>query len=353
MRNTSYYDSRELSRNYAYDNNFAPTRAVLVLTNKCNLSCDFCFQERKSLDGQMSLDDWKAVLKKLPKGSHVTLTGGEPLAYKYFDEIFNIAAEKFTVNVITNGVLLNDRVIELFLSKENFLELSISIDTIGNYNRDVKPIDYQNMVGCLSRFKERKKQTKSNSILSTKTVITNENTLVLYDIYKHVIEVLHAESHSFQFLKGSPIQHADRMVDINRIYDKPPNNIYTNISGMAKEFEKISLYVKNNQLKCFSHPGFIDFSSDNQNFLDVLKKHINKSNFLPENYQKCKGPWESAHINADGKVFSCLACSLGDIRDFDSWSKLFESEKAVEFRGIIKSEGTVPACNMCGYLKVM
>jgi hypothetical protein len=44
---------------------------------------------------------------------------------------------------------------------------------------------------------------------------------------------------------------------------------------------------------------------------------------------------------------------LGDIRDFDSWSKLFESEKAVEFRGIIKSEGTVPACNMCGYLKVM
>ena len=66
----------------------------------------------------------------MPKDSRITLTGGEPLAYKGFKEIFLKANEENYTNIITNGTLLNDDFFDLFISEKNFKVLSISIDTI-------------------------------------------------------------------------------------------------------------------------------------------------------------------------------------------------------------------------------
>ena len=43
MQNTEYYTQRESSRDKNYINNNAPNRVVVILTNKCNLKCYFCF----------------------------------------------------------------------------------------------------------------------------------------------------------------------------------------------------------------------------------------------------------------------------------------------------------------------
>ena len=40
--------------------------------------------------------------------------------------------------MITNGLLINDNFINLFLREKNFINLGISIDNIGNTNRDFK-----------------------------------------------------------------------------------------------------------------------------------------------------------------------------------------------------------------------
>ena len=88
--------------------NLLPHRFVFVLTNLCNLRCSFCFQERKKNPNRMFKEDWLDVISDIPKNSRITLTGGEPLAFKGFNEIFVKANKNNYTNVITNGTLLNN-----------------------------------------------------------------------------------------------------------------------------------------------------------------------------------------------------------------------------------------------------
>ena len=91
-QNTQYHDLREKYAEEAYKKDYVyPNRFCFVLTNKCNLSCEFCFQDRRQLRGALSLEDWKRVVDQLPEGAWVTVTGGEPFAFRGFQEIVSYA----------------------------------------------------------------------------------------------------------------------------------------------------------------------------------------------------------------------------------------------------------------------
>ena len=102
----------------------------------------------------MFKDDWIELIEKIPHQSRITLTGGEPLAYKGFEEIFQKANKNNYTNIITNGTLLKDEFFSLFLQHKNFKVLSVSIDTLGNTNRDFKKGQWEKLVENLQRFKK-------------------------------------------------------------------------------------------------------------------------------------------------------------------------------------------------------
>lgn len=351
-KNTEYNQQREKDRLSNYELDSEPSRVVLILTNKCNLSCSFCFQERKLLPGQMSTEDWFKVIDGLKKNSHITLTGGEPFVYKDFKEIFLKACSQNKVNIISNGVLINSKLIDLLLSEKNFKVLSISIDTIGNLNRKVRPDSYANMKKHLNYFVEKRNNQKSKTILDTKTVVTDDNAKDLFDIYMHCKNDLKSDTHSFQFLKGSEIQHADKMFDYEEIFKSPTPEHYHNIKHIAEQFNKVREYVIKNNSLCYTHPNFIDFFNTKQDYHRILNDEYNFLKFEKSRYKKCMGPWESAHINADGKTFPCLAINFGDIRNSKNLKDLYNQKDAKNFRSLIKKKGTVPACHRCGYLKL-
>ena len=81
-----------------------PHRYVYLLTNRCNLACDFCFQDTSKPEITMTAEDWINVTDQLPPNSRVTLTGGEPLLFPEFEKVFKYVAERFECNMITNGI---------------------------------------------------------------------------------------------------------------------------------------------------------------------------------------------------------------------------------------------------------
>ena len=138
--------------------NLLPRRYVFVLTNLCNLRCTFCFQERKKRADRMYTSDWMNVISQIPANSRITLTGGEPLVYKDFKEIFVRANQIGETNIVTNGLLLDNENINLLLKEKNFKVLGVSIDNIGNTNRDFKPGQWDKLKKQLNTFvKERDK----------------------------------------------------------------------------------------------------------------------------------------------------------------------------------------------------
>jgi MoaA/NifB/PqqE/SkfB family radical SAM enzyme len=125
-------DLAEFRKKAYKEDDLMPKRYCLVLTNLCNLACDFCYQYRTKLKNTLDANDWINLVKQLPDNSRVTLTGGEPLVLKDFEKVFTEVVKRHECNIICNGLLLSEKLIDILLSSKNFKVLSISIDNRNN-----------------------------------------------------------------------------------------------------------------------------------------------------------------------------------------------------------------------------
>ncbi|CCK82356.1 radical SAM/SPASM domain-containing protein [Desulfobacula toluolica] len=117
--------------------NFSPAYLILMLTDRCNLACRYCYLgsqgENTNRGTDMSCEMIDQALGAAAKESlpfHVQLTGGEPLLVP---RLIEYAAQKtrqirpdVSIGIQSNATLMNDRVVDLI--KKYDLNLGISID---------------------------------------------------------------------------------------------------------------------------------------------------------------------------------------------------------------------------------
>ena len=193
----------------------------------------------------MTAADWIKLADQLPKGSRVTLTGGEPIVIKDFEKIFDHVATKFECNMITNGLLLSEKLIDFMLNYKNFKVLSISIDNEKNTIRKQANIQekkwdekWGHVEKMMRYFQKRKKELNYNHCnLDSKTVVLDENAKDLLKIHKYCVE-LQCDTHAFQFLKGSPIQHSDIMFDFDKIFEKSLSPVYKKLENYNRSIKR-------------------------------------------------------------------------------------------------------------------
>lgn len=347
--NTAYHDNRIKYAELLYDNeSMLPHRYVFVITNRCNLDCSFCFQERKAIPGSLTAQDWIRLIDQLPEYAHITLTGGEPLLCKGFRDIFLAATERHTCNIISNGLLLGPDLIELFLSRPNFKVLSISIDDVGNRNRDVRPPQWARMIEMLQLLEARRGAVASRLVIDTKTVILDTNADELFEIHKYCVETLRSDTHTFMFLKGHPVQYSDLMFEAEAMDTPSRAYEYRKFRQIVDQLEKVRRYNITKGTKAFTHPKVMDLNGERA--LEAQEYgYINEAPFNQHNYCKCKAPWESVHINVDGNLFPCMAICMGNVKEAPI-RDIVLGERFMRFKSRIRSEGTVAGCNRCGYL---
>lgn len=103
-----------------------PSRMIIELTDKCNLNCIHCFANKK--DNDLNYNEWiKIIQKSIDEGiSSISITGGEPLLYPSFFEIFNnINCKDTKITLDTNGTFINEKNIDDL--KQNFKLIRVSI----------------------------------------------------------------------------------------------------------------------------------------------------------------------------------------------------------------------------------
>lgn len=89
---------------------------IFEITLRCNLNCMYCYNVCKNKipypAGELNTEDVKKLLDKVIKETscnNITFTGGEPYLREDIFEIMEYVKKKvFTINVITNGTLLNE-----------------------------------------------------------------------------------------------------------------------------------------------------------------------------------------------------------------------------------------------------
>ena len=333
--------------------NLMPRRYVLVLTNLCNLKCTFCVQERKKKASFMNTENWINLINQIPKNSRITLTGGEPTVFDYkrkgFETIFAKANEFSETNMITNGLLLSNQKIELLVNEKNFKVLAVSIDTIGNVNRDFKKSQWFFLVEQLNQFIRLRDKQNDKTALDIKTVILEENIQDLFKIHKLVMETLKADTHSLQMLKGAEIQHSDLMFDFEAINKEYEAYQYKKFDLFIDQLNLIKEYDYKHGYKSYLHPSLLNFN-DNKSFKKEDLLYLNNKKHDPKHFATCYSPWGCVYINVDGNLFPCMAIPLGNVKT-SKLSDIIFSNESKKFRNIIREKGTINGCNRCGYLK--
>ena len=346
----AYYNRQSEYAKIAFDkDNIMPRRYVLVLTNLCNLSCTFCFQERKKRDDRMRTGDWLKFINQIPKNSRITLTGGDPFMAKDFEIIFSKVNENNETNMITNGLLLTNQKIEMLVNEINFKVLAVSIDTIGNVNRDVTKPQWEKLLQQLKQFVVLREKKDQKTALDMKTVILEENIDDLFEIHKFATQTLKADTHSFILLKGAAIQHSDLMFDFEQIDKETEAYQYKKFDNLVHQLNLIKEYDYKHDYRTYLHPNLLNFS-DQKNFKKEDLIHLNNKKHDPNHFSTCYAPWGCVYINVDGNLFPCMAVSMGNVKT-TKLSDIIFSNKFMKFKNIIREKGTINGCNRCGYLK--
>lgn len=106
-------------------------KALLQITERCNLYCAHCFVSSGSRGDNMSLQEiYEIVIPKLKQCRVIsaTLTGGEPFMHKDIIEIVQLLrSANMSVSICTNGTVINKTQIE-DLAKIGHVHLNVSLD---------------------------------------------------------------------------------------------------------------------------------------------------------------------------------------------------------------------------------
>ena len=120
---------------YSYKRHSKPTSMLLSLTNRCNLSCEYCFVKQNPQDMTLEIAE-KAIsilldnCKLKNEKPRINFFGGEPLLK--FNELIVPIVEKYhdiiSFGITTNGVLLDEDIVDFF-TKYN-IKVLLSFDGI-------------------------------------------------------------------------------------------------------------------------------------------------------------------------------------------------------------------------------
>lgn len=157
----------------------APITIQFQISNICNQKCVYCIAEAQKDGFQIKTEDALTIIKKLSyinvKG--ITFTGGgEPTLHPDFDKIIEYTAQKkIEIGIETNGVLMDDHLIDTILRNVTWIRFSIDSIVDDTYFKDRGTMDLDRVLNNLQKFVVKKKQLYPKVIIGAQTVITKNN----------------------------------------------------------------------------------------------------------------------------------------------------------------------------------
>lgn len=112
----------------------------LYLTNRCNLSCDFCSVQARSIPDELPLSKIISLVEEaISMGlQDLHLTGGEPTLYRELEEVVSYAVKRgLHVRLITNGTTLSSKRLQKLYSL-GLESIMVSLDGNSKYHNTVR-----------------------------------------------------------------------------------------------------------------------------------------------------------------------------------------------------------------------
>jgi MoaA/NifB/PqqE/SkfB family radical SAM enzyme len=334
-----------------------PEAVTLFLTHRCNLHCKMCGQwgeggvtskqGSKYINAEFTPNELKAVVDDMASFKpNITLFGGEPLLHCDAIEIIKYIKQKgMHCLVITNGFLLEglaEKIVDSGLD-----ELNVSLDGRARLHDQIRgfPGLFDKIMVGLKRvqyFKSQKK--KHRPLINLQCTVTKYNCEYLEQLLE-VAEEAKADSLTFHHLIFVDRESIERQ----KAYDILLGCSSSDWEGFAFEpgIDPEALYTKIQEIISVRRRFNVDFypNLSRKAMIEYYQDH----RYMPSEYHcRCLSPWIAAYIFPDGEVRPCLnaSYSFGNIKNM-GFSEIWNNEKAVNFRKILKENKTFPLCARC------
>jgi molybdenum cofactor biosynthesis enzyme MoaA len=149
---------------YVGEYSAGPRELVLYVTDRCNLRCVFggnpCMRETSSgvpEHGEMTLDMVEHALDRWPSVRSCCICGfGEPLLYRPLDALIDALHRRgIVVGLITNGVLLDQRLEELEVRAPSYVSVSLNAADEAEHREITQTPTWERIVAGVERAVSR------------------------------------------------------------------------------------------------------------------------------------------------------------------------------------------------------
>lgn len=326
-----------------------PLRYFFELTYRCNLQCPYCYVGNSRDKEELTTDDWFNVIEQIPWYSFVTLVGGEPLIRKDFVDILMRTAQKTygKVNVVSNGILINDEIIDAFI-KSKMLLLSVSLDGYGknhDKNRGKEGI-FDKIMNNFEKMNARKKRP----MIDIKTIVLENNLDDLAALYKMCTK-MRFNFLSISFLRNNNLKQNSVLFDsfVPEFNGNYPIKKYFDMEHFKEVYKELVSLGKKSKVRLRFSPKF-EYA---KNPLAKIEEFFNTPYDKPitEIYKPCKYPYSNMMINPAGDVYPCLSQRMGNVKE-KPLKDVFNLPHYRCFRKNLKASKVFGACQMCCELEV-
>lgn len=286
-----------------------PTDMCIITTYRCPMQCKMCDIWHHPTDKNKEIKPEE--LEMLPSVKFVNLTGGEPFIREDLAEIVEVMFKKSPRVVISTSGWFDDRVIKLAEKFPN-IGIRISIEGLSQKNDELrgKQGGFDKGLSTLLILKEMGIKDIGFGI-----TVSNNNSKDMLSLYR--------------LSKALDMEFATAAFH-NSYYFHKHDNLITNKQEVISDFEKIiEMQLKENSPKswfrAFFNMGLINYIEGNRRMLPCEAGNVN---FFVDPY---------------GEVYPCNGLedkywkdSMGNIRNTDNFSDLWNSEQAQKVRAQVR-----------------
>jgi radical SAM protein with 4Fe4S-binding SPASM domain len=297
-----------------------PSYAQIEPTTRCNLNCVMCMRNDFLNSGIMKLGDmnfenFKKILDKIPSTKELDLQGvGEPFLNEDIFRMIKYAKNKgLKVFTVTNATLIGEMSKNIVESGLDLMKISFYSPDIDVYEKIMKNSNMKRVINNIKLLNEMKGEYNSETPILELTLGAMENNLhtlsnfpeLAYDV--GINKLIIGEIYGY----GKPI-----------ILTNKTKKIIEEVKKKSKKFE--------------------------------IETTINIPKRVYDFTKICLWPWKGIYITWDGYVKPCCSrpyfinFDFGNIIELD-FEKIWNSEKYIKFREMLKSKNVPLMCKGCQY----
>jgi len=299
-----------------------PEHVYFSLTSRCNLRCRMCdiSKNPSRIEDELSVSKIKDIILQIKDMGikHIIFSGGEPLLREDLIELveFAVANSIKMVDIITNGILLTDDIIQSLI-KLKLNHITISLDGLRESNDKIRG---EGVFDKAETNIDKFNYYKSKHRLSFPTVGINF-TIMDKNIDDMLPMIEFARNKKCNIIVLQPL-----LFNNTKMYEKKSNSLWPSGNSIKKlrniTKDVVKLKEKLSDLYIFTDKLILDKLPDY--FLGRR----------PGSIFKCYEGIKRIVINCDGKLWSCVGI-YGDLKK-ESLKNIWLSEEAMKVRNKVK-----------------